>query len=168
MLSFWKHRMLEKMKHALIECVYNSEEELLKYGVHIESFSFEVPNELKKLFSCASRFKSFMYFYYNLLVPINSKEVFTFTSIFYSKRYSFRSIKNPSYFSLIRDLEREIIHQPKLYASFRFNVYTSDLSPTQDHIKKITPLANVWIEKNKVDLITYELPFEIKYKVYYV
>jgi hypothetical protein len=168
MLSFWKHKTLEKMKQILIECVYNSEEELLKYGVHIESFSFEVPNELKKLFSYVSRFKSFIYFYYSLLVPINSKEVFTFSSIFYSKNYSYRSKNNPSYFSLIRDLEREIINQPKLYASFRFDVYTSDLSPTQNHVKKITPLANIWIEKNKVDLITYELPFEINYKVYYV
>jgi len=168
MPSFWKHRTLEKMKNILIEFVYNSEEELLKYGVHIESFSFEVPKELKKLFCYSSRFKSFMYFYYSLLVPINSKEAFTSTSIFYSKNYSYRSIKNPSYFSLIRDLEREIINQPKLYASFRFDVYTGDLSLDQNYVKKIAPLAKVWIERNKVDLIVYELPFEIKYKIYYI
>jgi hypothetical protein len=168
MLSFWKHKMLEKMKRILIECVYNSEEELLKYGVHIESFSFEVPNELKKLFSYASKFTSFMCFYYSLLVPINSKEVFTFNSIFYSKNYSFRSAKNPSYFSLIRDLEKEIINQPKLYSSFRFDVYTSNAFLDQNYLKKITPLAKIWIDRDKVDLIVYELPFEIKYKVYYI
>jgi len=160
--------MLEKMKHILIECVYNSEEELLKYGMHIESFSFEVPNEVKKLFSYASRFKRFMYFYYSLLVPINSKEVFTFTSIFYSKNYSFRSEENPSYFSLIRDLEKEIINQPKLRASLRFDVYTGDLFVDKNYVKKIAPLAKIWIDRDKVDLIIYELPFEIKYKVYYI
>jgi len=159
--------MLEKMKHILIECVYNSEEELLKYGVHIESFSFEVPNELKKLFSYALKFENFMYAYYDLVIPIDSKGGFNFASIFYSKNYSFKPKKNPSEFSFIRELVKEI-RQPELYAAFRFDAYISDSSLNQNYIKKIAPLAKILTETHKVELIIYELNFEIKYKIYYI
>ncbi len=168
MLNYWKYRILEKMKNILIEFVVDSEETLLiEHKTHIERFSFEIPEELKKLFSYALRFKNFMYVYYNLEIPTNSKEALELTTIFYSKNYSFRPLKNPTEFSFIRELEKEI-HQPKLYASFRFDVYTSDLSLDQNYIKKIAPLAKIWTERDKVELITYDLPFEIKYKVYYI
>jgi len=169
MLSFWKkHTILEKMKNMLIKFVSDSEEDLLEYGIHIESFSFEVPKELEKLFSYASRFKNFMCMYYTLEVPITSKDAFDLTAIFYSKNYSLRPKKNPSEFSYIRDLENEAINQPRLYSAFRFDVYTNDLSLDQDYIKKITPSAKIWTEKGKVEFIFYALPFEIKYKVYYI
>ncbi len=168
MLGFWKYRILEKMKNILIDFVYNSEETLLlEHRTHIESFSFEVSGELKKLFSYALRFKNFMYVYYNLEIPINSKEALELTTIFYSKNYSFKPPKNPTEFSFIRELEKEI-YKPRLYASFRFDVYTSDLSLDQNYVKKIAPLAKIWTERDKVELITYDLPFEIKYKVYYI
>ncbi len=167
MLEFRKYRMLEKMKNMLIELASNSEEELLKYGIHIESFSFEVPKELKKLFSYALRFENFMYAYYDLVIPIDSKEGFNFTAIFYSKNYSFKPRKNPSEFSFIRELESEM-RQPKLFASLRFDNYISDLSLNQNYVKKIAPLAKLHIERNKVELITYDLPFEINYKFYYI
>jgi len=165
--GFWKHKILEKMKNMLIDFVSNSEEDLLHYGVHIESFSFEVSNEVKKLFSYALRFESFMYAYYDLVIPIDSKEELNFTSIFYSKNYSLKPKKNPSEFSFIRELEKKI-RQPELYASFRFDAYISDSSPNQNYIKKIAPLAKILTETNKVELIIYELNFEIKYKVYYI
>jgi hypothetical protein len=167
MLSFWKYMTLEKMKNILIKLVHNSEEDLLEYGIHIESFSFEIPKELKKLFSYALKFENFMYAYYDLVIPIDSKEGFNFTSIFYSKSYSFKPRKNPSEFSFIRELEKKI-HQPKLHASLRFDAYISDSSLNQNYIKKIAPLAKIFTETNKVELIIYELNFEIKYKVYYI
>jgi hypothetical protein len=167
MLSFWKYKTLEKMKNMLIKFVSDSEEDLLVYGIHIESFSFEVPKELKRLFSYASKFANFMYFYYDFLVPIDSKEVFNFTCIFYSKNYSYKPRKNPSEFSFIKDFEKKIT-QPRLYSSFRFDVYINDSSLDQNHIKKIAPLAKIWTEIDKVGLITYDLTFEVSYRVYYI
>jgi len=172
MFGFWKNKALEKtlekMKNMLINFVHDSEEDLLDYGIHIEHFSFEVPKELKKLFFCSSRLNSFMYFYYDFIVPISSKEVFNFTSIFYSKNYSYKPRKNPSEFSFIKDFEEEKIEQPKLYSSFRFDVYTGNSFLDQKRILKIFPTAKIFMEMDKVGLITCDLPFEIKYKVYYL
>jgi len=150
MFGFWKNRMLEKtlekMKNMLINFVHDSEEDLLDYGIHIEHFSFEVPKELKRLFFYSSRFSSFMYFYYDLLVPISSKEALNFTSIFYSKNYSYKPEKNPTVFSFIRDFEEEKIKQPKLYSSFRFDVYTGNAFLDQRRILKICPSAKIFIK----------------------
>jgi hypothetical protein len=168
MLNLWKYRILEKMKNMLIEFVLYSEEDLLEHGWHIESFSFRVPNELKKLFFYASGFKNFMYMYYTLEVPITSKDVLDLTVIFYSRTYSLKPKKNPSEYLLVRCLENEDIKQPRLYSAFKFDVYTNDLSLDQNYIKKIASSAKIWTEKGKVEFILYNLPFEIKYKVYYI
>lgn len=152
----------------LIEFVLRSEEDLLYYGIQIESFSFEVTKELKKLFSYASRFRNFMYLYYDFEIPINTKEAFNFTTIFYSRKYSFKPKKNPSEFSFIKELEKEFISQPRLSASFRFDVYAKEPSLDQSYIKEIASLAKICKENDKVELIVCDLPFEVEYKVYYI
>jgi hypothetical protein len=156
------------MKRDLIDFVTNSEETLLEYNLHIENLSFEIPKELKKLFSYALRFPTFMYMYYNLVIPIDSKEVFTFATIFYLKNYSFKRKDSHANFSFAKELEEGTVKQPALYASLKFDVYTKEPSPDQEQIRKIAPFAKVLIEKDKVELVTYDLPFELNYKFYYI
>jgi hypothetical protein len=168
MLDFWKYRALEKMKKDLVDFVVNSEEALLEYNLHIESLSFEIPKELKKLFSYALRFPTFMYMCYNLVIPIDSKEVFTFSTIFYLKNYSFKRKNSHANFSFAKELEEGAIKQPILYVSLKFYVYTNDPSLDQEQVRKIAPFAKVWIEKDKVELVTHDLSFEIDYKVFYI
>jgi len=167
MLNLWKYRVLEKMKHMLIKLALNSEEDLLvKYGIHIESLFFRVPNDLNRLFSYASNFRDFMYFSYVLEIPINSEDVICLSSIFFSEKFSLKPPNNPSESLFIRGLSEEITNQPRLFASFRFYVYTNHPSLNLQQIKKISPSAKVFIERDKVEHIIYELPFELNYKVF--
>jgi hypothetical protein len=168
MLLFWKHRIPEKMKDILIESVYKSEKELLKYDIHIESFSFEITRELKKLFSYASRFKNFMYIYYGLLIPINSDEFLNFVSIFYSKNYVFKPKDNPAlYYSKI-EIQDRYLSKPKLFVGLKFDVYTYNVTLDEDLIKNISPSVEILKVKDRVELILYDLPIKIEHKVFYI
>jgi len=168
MLNFWKHKILEDMKTLLVESVENAGDDLLKYGIHIESFSFEVPKEFKKLFSYASRFVNLMYVYYDLEIPINPKEAFNFTSLFYFSTYAHNLPNNPTEFSFIKDIEEQEITQPKLFASFKFDIYSNNLTVDEKYVKKLFPSAKIWAEKGQVELVKCDLPFEIDYKVFYI